>query len=195
MQGDAVMFFRTWVSDPFRVGAVAPSGAALADIITRDIGPASGPVIELGPGTGAFTSRLLKRGVRPEDLTLIEHGSEFAVRLEGRFPGVRVLWMDAARLKTLDRRGPPAGAVISGLPILTMSPRKVVAILDGAFSHLRPDGAFYQFTYSGRCPIARPILDRLGLRATLVDRTFRNIPPASVYRISRRRARSDWPVR
>lgn len=82
--------------------------------------------------------------------------------------------------------------MISGLPVLSMPPRKVIAILRGAFGYLRQGGAFYQFTYTSRCPIPKPILDRLGLRATRVGSTLRNIPPAAVYRIARHRpARSS----
>ena len=154
--------------------------------MTREITPATGPVIELGPGTGAFTAKLLKRGVRPEDLTLVEYGSEFTTLLQARFPGVRVLWMDAARLGRSPHFQEPAGAVISGLPLLTMPTRKVMMILDGAFRRLRPGGAFYQFTYAMRRPIARSVLDRLGLEATLVGRTLLNMPPAAVYRLTQR---------
>jgi len=67
-----------------------------------------------------------------------------------------------------------------------MSTRKVVSIVGGAFSYLRPGGAFYQFTYGMSCPIPRPVLDRLGLRAKLVDRALLNVPPAAVYRLTRR---------
>ncbi len=81
------------------------------------------------------------------------------------------------------------GAVVSGLPLLNMSPRKVIAVLDGAFSYIRPGGAFYQFTYGVRCPVRRPILDRLGSKATLVDRAILNVPPAAVYRLTRRTGR------
>jgi phospholipid N-methyltransferase len=175
------------MSAPRRVGAIAPSGAALADLITREITAATGPIIELGPGTGAFTYKLLKRGVRQEDLTLIEYGSDFMKLLQLRFPGARVLWMDAARLaaeRLYD--GAPVGAVISGLPLLNMSTRKVVSIVGGAFTHIRPGGAFYQFTYGVSCPIPRPVLDRLGLRAKLVDRAMLNVPPAAVYKLTRR---------
>lgn len=189
MQSDMLMFLRSWAADPLRVAAIAPSGQSLAEIITRDITSATGHVVELGPGTGVFTTKLLERGVRPEDLTLIEYGSEFAVRLQARFPGVRVLWMDAARLKNVEfQESMSVGAVVSGLPLLSMPTRKVMSILDGAFGLLRSGGAFYQFTYTTRCPVARPILDRLGLRSTMVDRTMLNVPPATVYRISRRRA-------
>lgn len=186
MPNDLALFLRSWVSEPSRVGAIAPSGDTLAELMTREITPATGPVIELGPGTGAFTAKLLKRGVRPEDLTLIEYGSEFTTRLQARFPRVRVLWMDAARLGRSPHFQEPAGAVISGLPLLTMPTRKVMMILNGAFRRLRPGGAFYQFTYTMRCPIARSVRDRLGLKTTLVGRTLLNMPPAAVYRLTQR---------
>ena len=187
MPNDFLSFFLSWMSSPRQVGAIAPSGAALADLITREITEKTGPVLELGPGTGAFTYKLLKRGVRQQDLTLIEYGSDFMKLLQMRFPGARVLWMDAARLST-ERLydGAPVGAVVSGLPLLNMSTRKVISIVSGAFSYVRPGGAFYQFTYGMSCPIPRPVLDRLGLRATLVDRAFLNVPPAAVYKLTRR---------
>lgn len=165
---------------------MAPSGAALARLITQEVSSKTGPVIELGPGTGVFTAQLHERGVPPEKLTLIEFTPEFAERLKARFPSVRVLTMDAARLAILERTE-QAGAVISGLPLLSMPPRKVMAILSGAFSHLRPGGAFFQFTYGPRCPVPKAILERLHLRATKVGGSMLNIPPAAVYRIGQRR--------
>lgn len=187
MAHDLLSFFTAWMAAPGRVGAIAPSGTALAELITRDISAKTGPVLELGPGTGAFTYQLLKRGVRQQDLTLIEYGSDFMKLLQMRFPGARVLWMDAGRL-TAHRLydGAPVGAVVSGLPLLNMSTRKVISIVGGAFTYVRPGGAFYQFTYGMSCPIPRPVLDRLGLRAKLVDRALLNVPPAAVYKLTRR---------
>ncbi|SDR60008.1 Phospholipid N-methyltransferase [Rhizobiales bacterium GAS191] len=183
---DILPFFRAWVRDPLRVAAVAPSGATVAALMTKEITAETGPVMELGPGTGPFTYALLDRGVREHDLTLVEYGSDFARLLQQRFPQARVLWMDAAQLadhKLFENA--PLGAVISGLGILTMPPQKVIAILSGAFGYLRAGGAFYQITYGPRCPVAKTILDRLGLKATRIGQTFRNVPPASVYRITR----------
>src|SRR5690242_17710893 len=187
MPNDFLSFFLSWMSSPRQVGAIAPSGAAIADLITREITEKTSPILELGPGTGAFTYMLLKRGVRPQDLTLIEYGSDFMKLLQIRFPGARVFWMDAARLAT-ERLfdGAPVGAVVSGLPLLNMSTRKIVSILTGAFVYLRPGGAFYQFTYGMACPVPRPVLDRLGLKATMLDRAMLNMPPAAVYRFTRR---------
>lgn len=184
---DVLSFFRALSADPFTVGAIAPSGPALAEAITRHISAASGPVIELGPGTGVFTQALLERGVREHDLTLVECGSDFVRLLQARFPRARVLWMDAARLDRyplFDEA--PVGAVVSGLPLLNMTPRKVISILTGTFSYVRPGGALYQFTYGPRCPVPRPLLDRLGLKATRLTKVLRNVPPATVYRITRR---------
>lgn len=180
-------FFRSWLADPLRVAAVAPSGEALGQVMTREIVP-GGPILELGPGTGAFTRALLARGVEQSDLTLVEAGSDFARILDIRFPQARVLWMDAAHLGRYPLFPEPiVAAVVSGLPLLSMSARKVTYILSGAFAYLRPGGAFYQFTYGPRCPVPRPILDRLGLKAMRIGRAVRNIPPATVYRIVRRR--------
>ena len=184
---DFFHFFRSWISDPRRVAAVAPSGDSLARLMTKQIDPSDGPVLELGAGTGVFTRALVARGVRECDLTLVEYGSDFMRVLQHRFPQARVLWMDASQLGSYDLfPGANVGAVVSGLPLLTMSPRKVMSILSGAFSHMRPTGSFYQFTYGPRCPVPRPILDRLGLKAVRIGGTVRNIPPASVYRITRR---------
>lgn len=186
---DSLNFFRSWLSDPLRVASVTPSSRSLARLITREA--ADGRVLELGPGTGVFTRALIERGVREEDLVLVECGTEFAAVLKERFPASTILSIDAARLA----EGRPEisagiGAAVSGLPLLSMPPRKVIAILAGIFLHMRPGGQLYQFTYGPRCPIPRPLLDRLGLRAKRVGGTIRNFPPASVYRISRRQPSS-----
>jgi phosphatidylethanolamine/phosphatidyl-N-methylethanolamine N-methyltransferase len=179
-------FIREWTSAPGRVGAVWPSGAQLASVMTREISPASAPIIELGPGTGVFTRALLARGVREADLLLIDSGAEFTKLLEARFPAARVMAMDATRLGEQPLfDGAPVGAVVSGIPLLNLSVAQIAAIMKGAFGYLRPDGAFYQFTYGPRCPVPQPVLDQLGLEATRIGKTFFNVPPASVYRITR----------
>ena len=119
-----LLFFRALASSPRAVGAVVPSGANLASLITSEITAASGPVLELGPGTGVFTEALLERGVRESDLTLIEYGSDFMRLLQARFPRARVLWMDAAWMASHDLFEHPLGAVVSGLPLLNFAPKK-----------------------------------------------------------------------
>jgi len=183
----AMRFIRAGLVAPRQVGAVLPSGAALARLITSEIDPSGGRVIELGPGTGVFTRALIERGVREQDLTLVEANEHFAPMLRRCFPAARLLQRDAARLAASDLPGvQPIHAIISGLPLLNMPFRKIFAIMATAFGHLGAGGALYQFTYGRRCPIPRQILDRLGLKAVIIGRAMRNVPPATVYRISRR---------
>lgn len=184
-RGDHLRFLRSWAARPLRTAAIAPSGRALAHLMTHQINPSTAPVIELGPGTGVFTRALLRRGLSGAQLTLVESNPEFATLLRARFRDARVVHSDAT---TDDWHLPPgvrAGAVVSGLPLLAMPADAVSSVLQTSFSCLRPDGHFYQFTYSWACPVPASLLHTLGLRATRVGRTLRNLPPASVYRFDR----------
>lgn len=184
---DQLFFLSNWAADPLRVGAIAPSSRGLAEVITREISAATGPVIELGAGTGVFTRQLLARGVPEDRLAIVELGAEFARGLKERHPRAHVLQISATEIGNVELfGGEAAGAVVSGLPLLSFPKLAVVRILQGAFLHLREGGAFYQFTYGPTCPVPRAILERFGLRAQRVGRALANLPPATVYRISRR---------
>ncbi len=189
---DLLPFFRAWVTDPAKVSAISPSSPTLARLITSEIKADQSTILELGPGTGVFTRALLDRGVRPENLTLIEAGAHFSKLLADRYPDVRILEMDAARLGQAKLFQPgTVSDVISGLPLLSMSPRKIMGILRGTFGYLCDDGAFYQFTYGPRCPVPSAILKRLDLQATRLGSTVRNMPPSSVYKIKRQNRAID----
>lgn len=196
---DAFFFLRAWAQNPLKVASVTPSSTSLAGLMTCEVDPRRGRVIELGPGTGVFTRALLSRGIEEKDLVLIEQDPAFAAMIASRFPAATTLAADAARLPAHALRPTTGeariGAVVSGLPLLSMPPRKVMAILSGSFRHLAPGGSFYQFTYGPTCPVRRSILDRLGLKAVLIGRTLRNLPPASVYRIVRRAPFASWSIR
>jgi phosphatidylethanolamine/phosphatidyl-N-methylethanolamine N-methyltransferase len=184
---DYKTFVRTWATEPVRTGAILPSGDALSRLITSEITRNTGQILELGAGTGVFTKMLLSKGVREDDLTLVETAPEFGRLLQLRFPRTRVLAADARAL--LDDRlyeGRTLGAVISGLPLLSFSSFDVADIIMGAFTYLKPSGNFYQFTYGLKSPVPRAVLDFFGLEAKRIGWTLRNLPPAAVYRISRK---------
>ncbi|HEY5893304.1 MAG TPA: rRNA adenine N-6-methyltransferase family protein [Chthoniobacterales bacterium] len=184
---DLAAFVRAWLRAPLKVGAIAPSGSALAKAITKEISPATGPVLELGPGTGVFTRALLDRGIAEENLTLLERDPRFAKLLRERFPGVRIVSGCATELRQLELfDNGAAGAIVSGLPLLSMKPDTVARILYGAFSKLCSDGALYQFTYRPTCPVPKPVMKKLDLHAACIGFSFRNLPPAWVFSIRRR---------
>ena len=177
------LFLGQWLRRPGRVAAVAPSSQALARVMTAGLGPDSGPVIELGGGTGKITEAILARGVAPERLTVYETDPVFAGLLRQRFPGVTVVEADARTLTA----GPvkQVGAVISGLPLLTIPERVQRQIIEAAFACMRPGGVFVQFTYGWRPPIDRPVRAALGLVWTASRWILCNLPPARVYTFRR----------
>jgi phospholipid N-methyltransferase len=186
-QSDTLRFLRAWAANPLQIAAVAPSSPALGRVITSEVDPASGPVVELGPGTGVFTRALLARGVPEHDLVLVEMEESFRDLLAARHPQATVLPLDATRL---DRAAPAlggraAGAVVSGLPLLAMGAMRQMRVLRGAFALLAPGAAMYQFTYGLGCPVPAAILDRLGLTARRIGGTLNNLPPAAVWRFAR----------
>ncbi|MDO3445487.1 class I SAM-dependent methyltransferase [Agrobacterium sp. V1] len=192
IRGDKLRFFNAWRAKPLQIAALAPSGSALAQLMTKELSPKTGKVLELGPGTGVFTRAILRRGVPETDLTLVEFEEAFAELLTNRFPDATVLQIDASSLPADTRLEQSSfGAVVSGLPLLSMRPRTVMRILEGAFAALGQGGSFFQFTYGPTCPVDRKLLDRLGLKATRIGGTIANFPPASVYRISRRAVRTS----
>ena len=165
-----------------------PSCRRLARLITSEITATSAPVLELGPGTGVFTRALLGRGLREDQLILVECDPHLARRLERAYPEAWIVNVDVPQLRQINIvDGDPVGAVVSGLPLLSMPMRDRMAILQFAFRHLRPSGSYYQFTYSLRCPVPRPVLGRMGLKAVRMGLTRLNAPPATVYRIRARR--------
>lgn len=182
---DSVRFLLEWLRDPAGTAAVAPSGKALASLITRGVDKWTGPVLELGPGTGVFTQNLVARGVAECDLTLVEQNPTFARLLKQRFPRATVLGIDATDLTHAQKAGSSDfGATICGLGLRSMKAEQIEAIILAAFTRMRPDAAFYLFTYGRRCSVPVDVLTRLGLVSDRVGTTLRNVPPASVYRLA-----------
>lgn len=178
---DEVRFLQSWLQNPLRTGAVSPSGRALARTMANYVDPREdGPVIELGPGTGPVTAALIKRGVAPERLTLIEYNSEFCSLLRMRFPGVTVIRGDAYDMtSTLDGGlDKPAVAVVSSLPLFTRPAPERFDLLEQAFGLMRPRAPFIQFTYAVVSPVP---LTPARFEAHVSPRVWANLPPARVW--------------
>jgi phospholipid N-methyltransferase len=159
--------------------------------MTQGLTATCGPVIELGPGTGVFTAALLRCGIPAAQIAAIEASESFAAALALRFPQVAVIHDDATRIRHVNPFGSgAAGLVISGLPLLSIPQAKIMRIVAGCMTVLKPDGELRLFTYGHRCPIPAAMLSRLGLVAQ--RRTFvpLNMPPASVYAVFRREQRA-----
>lgn len=176
---DLSLFLGQMIRKPLQVSAVAPSSSVLAREMAKGLGPETGPVAEFGPGTGKITKAILDRGVAPENLTLFEMNPTFCARLKREYPDLRVENLPAQDLPLAGL--PPLGAVISGLPLLSMSEATQRAIVGAAIKALRPGGIFVQFTYGPRPPMLERVRQELGLQVTRGHRVFFNLPPATVH--------------
>jgi phosphatidylethanolamine/phosphatidyl-N-methylethanolamine N-methyltransferase len=187
---DNARFIRSWIENPRLIGAVSPSGRALAKAMASYVDVEKpGSVIELGPGTGPVTQALLARGVPAERLVLVEYEQRFCHLLGERFPGVKIIQGDAYRLKaTLQGKiDGKIAAVVSSLPLLVRPERDRIELLHQAFDLMGPDGLFVQFTY-GLTISPMPIRSKHGGGAYVGKGSppiLLNIPPARVWRYRR----------
>ena len=179
---DEARFIKTWIDNPVLTGAVSPSGRFLSRMMARAVDPHGvGPIVELGPGTGPITQALLKRGVKPSRLLLVEFDGSFCRLLRQRFPGVKVVQADAYALRESVHAilGEPAAAVVSSLPLLNKPDAQRLSLLEDAFSLMAPDGRFVQFTYGMHSPVPRDAA--ADYEAEVSAPVWFNLPPARVW--------------
>jgi phosphatidylethanolamine/phosphatidyl-N-methylethanolamine N-methyltransferase len=178
---DEVRFLRSWIEKPLHVGAVMPSGRLLARTMAHYVDPyAEGPVVELGPGTGAITNALIDRGVDQKRLVLVEYNPGFCALLRDRYPQAKVVQGDAYTLRdTLwNVLTAPATAIVSGLPLVTKPMMTRLRLIRDAFAALAPGAPFVQFTYAVVPPIPKSLP---GVSTEASERIWMNLPPARVW--------------
>lgn len=184
-----LLFLRQMARNPRQIGAIAPSSSALARLMSRHVRlDPDGIIVEIGAGTGVVTRVLLEAGVPRERLVSVELDSRLHSFLQKRFPGLSILQGDAAELATML---PPhlvgkVSTIVSSLPLKAMPWPVQERIVNGLLAVLRPGGAIVQYTYAPTCPLPA---ERLGLDAERVGRIWLNLPPASVWRFTRKKPR------
>ena len=187
-------FFLLWLRRPTHVGALVPSGKALATSMAARINvDLPGAVVELGGGTGSITEAILAGGTAPEDLVVVEREAKLCAILAERFPQIRVLQGDARDLKNLLEIAGigPVKVVVSGLPLLSLDDRDGQRIVAGVFSVLPPEGELLQFTYGPASPVSRRTRTSLGIAGRRSGWILYNLPPATVWRYRRDPAVAD----
>lgn len=179
---DSTLFLQEWFANPQRTGSVAPSSPQLAAAMARWL--PSNPesfVLELGPGTGAVTEALIKRGLREDRLVAIERNPKMARLLRDKFPRAQIIIGDAWHLDHLLRhhREPieSVGAVISSLPLLNFPHEEAEALTQKIRAVLEPNGNWVQYSYHlGKKQVRGA--SSFKLRASKI--VWLNFPPARV---------------
>ena len=177
---DEARFIKAWLDNPSVTGAISPSGRQLARAMARLVDPAAtGPVIELGPGTGPVTEALVEHGIAQERLILVEYDAAFCQLLAKRFPRAKIVQGDAYNLaRTLaPHLREPACAVVSSLPLLLREESDRRGVLADAFALMQDGAPFIQFTYGLKSPVPR----QTGMSALRSKPVLMNLPPAYVW--------------
>lgn len=207
--GEHVEFLRQYHRRFETTGAIAPSSRFLARALTGPIERHGGPVrvLEVGPGTGAVTRRIV-RLLKPGDrFDLVEINESFVSVLERKFahdPDFRRV-ADRSHVHQCPIQKfvaeAPYDFIVSGLPLNNFPPGLVDEILDVCLALLAPEGVLSYFEYMYMRPLRRLVSNRsgrerlgqletvlqkyLGTHRVRRDWVFVNLPPAWVQHLRR----------
>jgi phosphatidylethanolamine/phosphatidyl-N-methylethanolamine N-methyltransferase len=143
-------FFCRFLQDFKQIGAIAPSSSSLAKEITsklvKDQSLPPRRILEIGPGTGSFTDKIVKRMNFGDTLDLVEFDKKFVDTLTikyGKIPGVRIYHqsiLDYSSIEGYDH-------VVSGLPLNSFSNTDVKEVFKKYTSLLKKGGTLSYFDY------------------------------------------------
>ena len=220
------LFFREYLRHFHSTGAILPSGRFLAAALTRFVGSGEGDspifaetkigtvpastsrkILEVGPGTGAVTERIIARMGGGDSLDLVELNGTFVQQLERRFQRESAFQAVADRARVLhcpieelphDRT---YDVIVSGLPLNNFSAVVVEQILASLLALLAPRGTLSFFEYiavrrvralvSGSADrqrlrgVGQALQAVLGPHEIRRDAVWLNVPPAWVHHVRR----------
>lgn len=170
------------------VGAIAPSSKALAKAMIRDVRLKPGDIVlELGPGTGAFTGYIRQIIPQVTDYIGVERDGSFVKLLRERYPDMLFVNDSAENLERLFRQKglKSPRLVVSGLPFANKKKSIRDQIINSLKAIIDKDTIFrtylyvhsYFFTSSRRFREEMRVLFDHPPRGELI---LKNLPPAYV---------------
>ncbi|MCX6997510.1 MAG: hypothetical protein NTV49_10595 [Kiritimatiellaeota bacterium] len=182
-------FLKQFITHPRKTGAVAASSKHLARSIVATANLAQARVVvELGPGTGVFTEKILQHLPRGAVFFALELNPGFVAETRKHCPTATVYHDSALHIKKYLRQHgvEHCDCIISSLPWGVFKKSQQAELLDAIIGALHHNGEFLTFTYLGGLllPSARDFLKLLRSYFMIVRKTpvvWRNIPPAFIY--------------
>ncbi len=176
------LFLKQFFKQKKMVGAVAPSSRFLAHKMLNHLPLSTAKVIvELGPGNGVFTKRIIKEMGENTQLIVIELNDLFYNELSSTIQDPRVhIFHDSANkigdfIKQIGQD--KADIIISSLPLANFPEDLKTDLLDSIHNSLDEKGTFVQFQYSLQ---SKKAIKKRFVKTKITYTPF-NIPPAFVY--------------
>jgi len=177
-------FLLQYIFKPRTVGAILPSSKYLAEKMVAGINFDNAEcIVEYGPGTGAFTEKILQNRKSDTVVILFEMNNAFCKALEKKYGGEPNLYIinDSAQNigQQLESRSIMyADYIVSGLPFASLPQDVSLNILTETKKHLNPIGMFITFQYT---LLKKDLITRFFDKIE-IERELRNVPPAYVLR-------------
>jgi phosphatidylethanolamine/phosphatidyl-N-methylethanolamine N-methyltransferase len=178
-------FIKQFFKEKNMVGAMAPSSRFLAAKMLNHLPiKESKIIIELGPGTGVFTEKIIEKMGPDTQLIVVELNDTFFEALHKKIDHKNVHLKHGSAteisnyLKELGLE--KADLIISSLPLAVIPTEIRQLILSEVKTHLNNQGQFVQFQYSLQ---SRRALKKIFSSVKLNYTPF-NFPPAFVYTCS-----------
>ena len=182
-------FVKQFITHPTQTGAVWPSSAELAHVITDAAClPEASVIVEWGSGTGVFTEQILQKKTETALFFAMELNPDFVRATQTRCPSAKIYHDSATETPSIlaqyDRG--LCDAVICGLPWAAFDESLQDELLNTLLDILRPGARFVTFAYLQGLllPAGRRFRKKLQSRFSHVTTTrtvWRNTPPAFVY--------------
>lgn len=179
-------FISQFFSEKKQIGAISPSSRFLADKMLENITFSKANVIvELGPGTGVFTQKILEQMEPNATLLVFELNNDFFKQLSSSIKDQRVILIHDSAEKLnhylLKHNISEVDYVVSSLPLSNFPLRFILRLLRAMQGTLSQEGKFIQFQYSLQ---SKKTIEHV-FKSVSISFTPLNIPPAFVYTCSR----------
>jgi phosphatidylethanolamine/phosphatidyl-N-methylethanolamine N-methyltransferase len=180
-------FIKEFWKDKKMIGSIIPSSKFLAAKMLNHI-PFKNTklIIELGPGTGIFTEKIIEKIDPSTHLIILELNPELCKDLKAKInlPNVHIKEASADKIREIIKEFgfEKADIIISSLPLANFSVELRNSILEIVHKSLNEKGNFIQFQYSLN---AFKNLKKL-FPVVKLNFTALNFPPAFVYTCSKR---------